>query len=83
MRLSTTIKKKIIPHICQTWPRNAGTAEFATMNCPRVSILAYPICTATCQRLHSKPTLPMSERITRLCGRAVANSRQCSLEEDR
>ncbi len=84
MRLATTVKKKIIPHICQTSPRNTGTAEFAALNCSWLQSTHIQSAQQLANGSRRNQLFPMSETVSSdfLAGQ-LQNSRQCSLEEDR
>ena len=84
MRLATTVKKKIIPHICQPSQKNTKTLGSCHAAWPLGSISAYPICTATCQRFRTKPTLTnLRNPWFCPCGKAVAKFKAVLLEENR
>ena len=84
MRLGTTVKKKIIPHICQPSPGNTKSSEVAALNGRSVQSAHIQSAQQLASGSKRSQPFPMSEtaRPVLVAGQ-LQNSRHSSLEGDR
>jgi hypothetical protein len=79
VRLATTVKKKIISHICQPSQKNTKRLEAATPHGPSVQTTHIQSAQQLASGFGQSPLLPISETLgSLLVARQLQNSRHCS-----